>query len=150
MSETKRHAKKLKKYAKKLQRKAHKLLTIEEHKRRAAVYRIAAEEWSLSRMRWLGLDRWEGDLECGMCVAVASALEKSECRPFDSVDWYSSETRVFRGELTREVGRLDRFSTRMNGSMVRGPDPDRVLIRGDILTRAAEYHEACVRAGKTL
>ncbi len=72
------------------------------------------------------------------------------------IEWDSPETLPFRKELAKEVGRLDRFHVRMNGSFdgtrsgTKSPNPDRVLIRGEIITRAAEYHEACVAAGRTL
>lgn len=118
-------------------------MKIEEHKRRAEVYRTASTEW-----RWDQRKEMEGGLEIGMCVAIAYAINKSRTGVWISWDW--PETLVFRRELAREVGRLSRFSNRMNGTHTYNPNPDRVLIRGEILTRAAEYHEACVQAGRTL
>lgn len=113
-------------------------MKIQEHKRRAEVYRKAAEFFAL------------GD---GMCVAIATVLNQERKTDLASRIFHDSpETLVYRRELAQEVGPLRRFYARMNGS-VDGqipPDPDRVLIRGEILTRAAEYHEACVAAGRTL
>lgn len=108
-------------------------MKIEEHRRRAEVYRAAAEK--------------HGRLACGMCIAIADAMED---RLAKFVDWNAPETLPFRQELAMEVGNLDVFYDRMKYGSGFGPNPDRALIRGEILTRAAEYHEACVAAGRTL
>lgn len=110
-------------------------MKIEEHRRRAEVYRAAAEGCLLFK---------------GMCIEIAKVLSN------DSgvlVQWDDPETLPFRRELAKEVGKLDLFYRSMNGDIGSGgwpSNPDRVLIRGEILTRAAEYHEACVAAGRTL
>lgn len=109
-------------------------MKIEEHKRRAKVYRAAAEEHER--------------LESGMCLAIAKVME--DRLPKLLVDWNGPETLPFRQELAMDVGDLDVFYDRMKYGLGIGPNPDRVLIRGEILTRAAEYHEACVAAGRTL
>lgn len=114
-------------------------MRIEEHQRRAEIYRRAAELTE--------------ELVIGMCLAISEAIRLSML-PLPSIQrsrWNGPETYVFRCELTAEVGPLHKFYRRMNVTWPgEGSNPDRVEIRQEILTRAAEYHEACVTAGRTL
>lgn len=107
-------------------------MKMSEHERRAVVYRMAAEEFDYNE------GEITGSLVHGMCVAIGNDVL--------GVRWNGPETRPFRRELAKEVGDLYEFNQDLYSSY----RLDRILKRGDILTCAAEYHEACVRAGRTL
>lgn len=99
-------------------------MKIKEHKRRAKAY-------------WAALERLPH--EDFMCHALDAV--DIEAAPEHGGGWAA-------GELTEHLGHLDTFTSM-------APCPyletiDSLILRGDILTLAAEYHEACVAAGRTL
>lgn len=103
-------------------------MKIEEHKRRAMVYREAVDVLPTQDF---------------MCYAL-EAVDSSASDP----RFLRNKTGWAHRELERHLGDLDRFTDE-------APDPwcketDSLILRGDILTLAAEYHEACVAAGRTL